>query len=114
MKLTLSSIKLLIRMEIASKEWIISKSIRFIYNYLNSANHENGLRSLKGLAYHQVTQESCDEDGKQVENAGLMDFFRTPRMRMRTLNLFYQVISLYNSSYKDVGDKCMLVTRECW
>ena len=48
----------------------------------------------KGLAYHQVTQESCDEDGKQVENAGLMDFFRTPRMRMRTLNLFYQVTSL--------------------
>ena len=55
---------------------------------LNKIANTNG-QEFRGLAAHGVTKENCADEPQ--EEAGFMDFFRTPRMRARTLNLFYQV-----------------------
>jgi len=84
-----------------SARWLISKKrINEADAVLHKMAAQNGNR-FQGLAYHQVTQESCEDedDSKQVESAGLKDFFRTPRMRMRTLNLFYQWFMLSGVYY---------------
>ena len=50
-------------------------------------------REFQGLEAHGVVKgAACDEDEGPKVDAGFMAFFRTPRMRARTLNLFYQVI----------------------
>jgi len=41
----------------------------------------------------------CEESRNVSQNAGLIDFFRTPRLRARTLNLFYQWFMLSGVYY---------------
>ena len=72
-----------------STRWLISmKRIDEAEQILNKIANTNG-QEFRGLAAHGVTKENCADEPQ--EEAGFMDFFRTPRMRARTLNLFYQV-----------------------
>ena len=74
-----------------SARWLVSmKRIDEAEAILHKIARVNG-QEFRGLESHGVTKDACDDDEPQAE-AGFMSFFRTPRMRARTLNLFYQVI----------------------
>ena len=47
------------------------------------------IQTFKGLESHGVTEGQAADT--PAESGKFSDFFRTPRMRARTLNLFYQV-----------------------
>ena len=53
------------------------------------------IKSFRGLQANGLKAGDLDDQGPQ---AGVSDLFKTPRVRARTFNLFYQVYSLFNLS----------------
>ena len=63
---------------------------------LTQATVYRDFQSFDGLKSHGITTQE-----EEKETSGFKDFFRTPRMRRRTLNLFYQVTRYRITWYND-------------
>lgn len=80
-----------------SARWLICQNrLKEADAVLHKIAKQNG-KSFRGLEFHGFTE--TDEDKTEKPDNGVMGLFRTPRMRLRTLNLFYQWFMLSGVYY---------------